>query len=285
MGCNDAFKKVSLVNNTLIPVIFLNTVFCCLILLPFLLISRYAPDSLQQTIFFVPSIDLHTHLLVLFKAGMVLLGWLFFDSAIKHLPLTFTSPLKASQPMLVIVGAMIFFSESLNMFQWIGVIFAISSFFFLSISGKKGDISLSQNKWVFCLLAGIIINASCALYDKFLMNQYDRMVVLVWYNFYQCLFMGIIFLVWFFFFRKGSFVWRWQILLVSLFICLSDFTYFHALSSGDALISIVSIIRRSGIVVAFLLGALFFHEKHLKEKTIGMLLMLIGIFFLYRGSF
>ncbi|MDR3217759.1 MAG: DMT family transporter [Dysgonamonadaceae bacterium] len=284
LGCNDAFKKVSLVNNTLLPVVFLNTVFCCLILTPFLLTSRYVPDSLEETLFFVPKVDLPTHLFILFKAGLVLLAWLLIDSAIKHLPLTFVSPIKAAQPMLVIVGAMIFFSEKLNVYQWIGVIFAITSFFLLSTSGKKEGIYLNRNKWVFCLITGVIVNAACGLYDKFLMNQYDRMAVLVWYNIYQCLFMGIAFSVWFFFFKKGSFIWRWQILLVSLFICFTDFTYFYSLSCEGAMISIVSMIRRSGIIVSFLLGVWFFREKNLKGKAAGLVLMLISMVLLFVGS-
>ena len=40
LGCYDFFKKISLKENAVIPVLFLNTLFSALIFLPFILLSR-----------------------------------------------------------------------------------------------------------------------------------------------------------------------------------------------------------------------------------------------------
>lgn len=285
LGCNDALNKVSLHNNALLPVIFLNSLFCSLLLLPFLIGSQYFPGLLHGSLFFVPSIDARTHLLIVLKSGLVLLSWMLIDSAIKHLPLTIISPIKASQPIFVVLGATFFFAEKLNAYQWMGVALAILSFFLLSRSGQQEGIYFKQNRWIICIVCGVVVNAVCGLYDKFMLGRYDKMAILVWYNIYQSLFMSLVFIIWHLFLKKNRIIWRWHILLVSIFICLSDFTYFYALSCEGAMISTVSMIRRSGIVVSFILGALFFHEKHLKEKAIGLLLMLIGMILLYAGSF
>lgn len=50
------------------------------------------------------------------------------------------------------------------------------------------------------------------------------------------------------------------------------------------MISIVSMVRRSSVVVSFLFGAAFFHEKNLKAKTLDLILVLLGMIFLYIGS-
>ncbi len=284
LGCNDALNKVALTRNALIPVIFLNSLLSSLMLIPFLFISCYSPDLLHESLFFVPKIDLQAHLLILVKSGMVLLSWILIDSALKHLPLTIIAPVKASQPIFVVLGAMTIFTERLNTYQWVGIAFAVLSFFLLSRSGQQEGIYFKQNKWIICIVFGVIANAVCGLYDKFMLSRFDRMAIMVWYNLYLSLLLGIFFIVWYFFFKVRKFVWHWQILLVSLFICLSDFTYFYALGFEGSMISTVSMIRRSGIVVSFLLGAIFFHERNLKKKAGGLLLMLIGMFFLYIGS-
>ena len=60
--------------------------------------------------------------------------------------------------------------------------------------------------------------------------------------------------------------------------------YFYSLSLPDAMISIVSMIRRGSVIVSFLFGALFFREKNLMAKAFDLALVLLGMVFLYIGS-
>jgi transporter family protein len=80
------------------------------------------------------------------------------------------------------------------------------------------------------------------------------------------------------------FRWHWSIILISLFLAAADFVYFYALSYDDSMISIVSMVRRSSVIVSFIFGAMFFREKNLKSKAIDLILVLIGMIFLYLGS-
>jgi len=43
-------------------------------------------------------------------------------------------------------------------------------------------------------------------------------------------------------------------------------------------------IRRSSVLVAFAAGALLLHEKNLRSKAVDLLLVLLGMFFLYLGT-
>ena len=206
--------------------------------------------------------------------------------ALKHLPLTITGPIKATQPILTLLGAMLLFGERLNFYQWVGVVLAIASFYLLSSSGKKEGIVFSHNKWIYLTLLSILTGAMSGLYDKHLMRSLDVMTVQVWFNVYQCLMMLPILLFLWYPRRKKStpFVWRWNILLISLFLSVADWVYFYALSDPDSMISIVSMVRRSNVLVTFTAGALFFHEKNLKSKAIDLFLVFLGMIFLYLGS-
>ena len=51
LGFYDVFKKQSLKDNAVLPVLFLNTIFSSLIFLPFILLSVYTPDVLGGTMF------------------------------------------------------------------------------------------------------------------------------------------------------------------------------------------------------------------------------------------
>lgn len=86
--------------------------------------------------------------------------------------------------------------------------------------------------------------------------------------------------------RKSTtpFHWDWSIIFVSIFLSTADFVYFYSLSQQDAMISIVSMIRRGSVIVSFLIGAMAFHEKNLKSKFIDLTLVILGMIFLYIGS-
>ena len=276
LGFYDVFKKQSLKNNAVIPVLFLNTLFSSLIFLPFILFSVWNPAWMQQTIFYVPTEGWEVHKFIILKSFIVLSSWVFGYFGMKHLPITIVGPINATRPVMVLVGAMLVFGERLNLYQWIGVLLAIVSFFMLSRSGKKEGIDFKHNKWILFIVLASVLGAISGLYDKFLMGRFDRMIVQSWYNIYQLFMMGAMLLFLWYPTRKNTtpFRWDWCIILISVFLSAADFVYFYALTYEDSMISIVS----------FIFGAMFFREKNLKSKAIDLILVLIGMIFLYLGS-
>ena len=286
LGFYDAFKKKSLRNNAVLPVLFLNTLFSSLIFLPFILLSAFAPSVLGGTMFDVPVVGWEVHKYIIVKAFIVLSSWVFGYFGMKHLPLTIVGPINATRPVMVLIGALLVFGERLNLYQWIGVVLAVLSFLLLSRSGKKEGIDFRHNKWILCIVLAAVMGAASGLYDKYLMKQLPPMVVQSWYNVYQVFIMcPVLLLLWYPKRKSGTpFHWDWAIIGISLFLCAADFAYFYALSYEDSMISIVSMVRRGSVVVSFIFGALFFREKNLKAKAIDLVLVLIGMFFLYLGS-
>jgi len=286
LGFYDVFKKKSLAGNAVLPVLGLNTLFSSLIFLPFILISHFRPEWLQQTIFFVPDAGWEVHRYILLKSVIVLSSWTFGYFGMKHLPLTIVGPINATRPVMTLVGALLIFGERLNLYQWIGVLLAIVSFFLLSRSGKKEGIDFQHNRWIWFIVLAALLGAVSGLYDKYLMGRFDNMVVQAWYNVYQLFLMGgvLMFLWWPKRKTTTPFHWDWCIILISVFLSAADFVYFYSLSLDGSMISIVSMVRRSSVLVSFFFGAMIFHEKNLKSKVIDLLLVLLGMIFLYIGS-
>ena len=292
LGCYDSFKKEALKENAVIPVLFLNTLFSSLIFLPFILLSYYT-TALDGSDFLVASGGWEVHRFILLKSLIVLSSWLLGYFGMKHLPLTIVGPINATRPVMVLVGALLFFGERLNLWQWVGVTLAVISFFMLSRSSKKEGIDFKRDHWIWMIVGAAIMGAVSGLYDKYLMAPVseggvglDRMMVQSWYNIYQCFMMGaMLLLLWWPTHKKTTpYHWKWSILGVSIFLSTADFLYFYSLSLPDAMISIVSMIRRGSVIVSFLFGAMLFREKNLMSKTVDLALVLLGMIFLYIGS-
>lgn len=286
LGFYDVFKKKSLNNNAVLPVLGLNTLFSSLIFLPLILISDYAPSVLNGSIFYVPEAGWEVHKFIILKSFIVLSSWIFGYFGMKHLPLTIVGPINATRPVMTLVGAMLIFGERLNMYQWIGVLLAIVSFFMLSRSGKKEGIDFKHDKWIWFIVLAAVLGAASGLYDKYLMGRFNNMVVQAWYNIYQLFIMGGVLMILWLPKRKSTtpFRWDWCIILISIFLSAADFVYFYALGMDGSMISIVSMVRRGSVIVSFLFGAMVFREKNLKSKAVDLILVLIGMFFLYLGS-
>lgn len=278
LGFYDVFKKQSLRDNAVLTVLLLNCLFSSIIFLPMIWYAPFGGWEVQKYI--------------VLKAFIVLSSWICGYYAMKHLPLTIVGPVNASRPMLVLLGAMFIFGERLNLFQWTGVLLALSSFLLLKLGGKKDGIDFMRNRWALCLIAAALLGACSGLYDKYLMSSpeegglgLNRLTVQSYFNFYQLAIMLVVVMLerW-----KGrsetSFKWRWTIPFISLFICVADLAYFYSLSLDNAMISVVSMVRRGSVIVSFMMGALLFHEKNLKSKAVDLVLVLLGMLFLYLGT-
>lgn len=285
LGLYDVSKKQALRVNAVIPVLFLNTLFSSLIFLPFIILSATS-NLLDGTMLHVPVCGWEVHKYIIVKSFIVLGSWLFGYFGMKHLPITIVGPINATRPVMVLLGALLIFGERLNGYQWVGVILAMVSFLLLSRSGKREGIDFTHNRWIYFVVLSSLLGAVSALYDKFLMQHFDSMVVQSWFTVYQLFIMGIVLLVLWYPKRKQStpFHWSWAIPCISIFLSVADFAYFTSLAQENSLISVVSMVRRGSVVVSFLCGALLFHEKNLRSKAVDMILVLLGMLFLYLGT-
>ena len=78
--------------------------------------------------------------------------------------------------------------------------------------------------------------------------------------------------------------WDWTLLLVAVLITCADALYFYSLKQPDALLSVISVVRRSSVLITFVFGAIIFKEGNIRAKALNMLLMAAGVAVLLIGS-
>lgn len=286
LGIYDVFKKVSLKENAVIPVLASSIFITAILFVIPVVLSKLSPSTLEGSYLFVPEIDWQAHLFIFAKAALVLGSWIAAYFGMKNIPITIFSPIRATQPMWTVIGAFFIFSETLTPLQAVGVAVTIISFYLFSLAGLKEGISWKRNHWVWLIILATLLGSASGLYDKHLMHTFNRVAVQVYSTIYQAIIMLVILLTLWYPNRKKTtpFEWRWSIVGISLFLMVADYVYYWALSSEDSLISIVSTIRRSGAVVPFLYGALFLKEKNRKLKGILLCGILCGVILLTIGA-
>ena len=288
LGFYDVSKKAALKDNAVLPVLLLNTLFSTLIFSPVILDGLTGAGWFEGTMFDTSDVteNLKAHLLVIIKSVIVLTSWIAGYFGIKHIPITIVGPINATRPVLVLVGAMIFFGERLNWCQWVGVILSILSIYLMSRSSKKENIDFTRNKWMLFVAIGTIMGAVSGLYDKFIMQELSPIFVQSWFNFYQLIMMGVVCMAAWYPTRKKTtpFHWSWAIPLIAVFVAAADFAYFNALTRPEAMISVVSLIRRGSVLISFACGVIIFKERNLQAKVLDLILILIGMVFVYFGS-
>ena len=297
LGFYDISKKIALRDNRVVDVLTISVCVSALVLSVPLFLSRLFPDAMSSSYAYVPTMDLKAHLFTLLKSVIVLSSWVFAYISLKHLPISVVSPMQATRPMWTLIGALLIFQEHLNTYQWIGILLAIGSIFIFSFKKPANRSTLTanrstltDNRYYICLALAILIGACSGLYDKYLMRQYDHNAVQVYYTLYQAIMMLV---VWAIINRKqlSTFDFRLStikkigvIVLISLFLIVSDNVYMLALRDPDSLIAVVSTIRRGGAVIGFAYGLLFLKEPDPWRKVLCMTGIMAGLICLAIGS-
>ena len=291
LGFYDVAKKRSLKDNAVVPVLFFNTLISSVLFLPFLLGSQMGWIGADSVVY-VPETTAAAQGAIAIKSALVLSSWFFGYLGMKHLPLTLVGPINATRPILVLLGAVFLFGETLNGLQWCGVGIAVTAFYLLSRSGRREGIDFQHNRWVLSVILACVLGACCGLYDKYLMASQasgglglNRMAVQTYYNVYQCAMMALMgAALWFPHRAHDVFRWKWSIVAISVFLSAADFAYLYALSLDGAMIAIVSMVRRASVVVSFAFAAIVLHEKNLRSKALDLGLIVLSLVFLALGT-
>lgn len=281
LGLYDVAKKAALDDNAVLPVLFLCSLSGLAFLCPVAWLSYATPYLSQRYGIYIAPMSAFGHLLVLAKAGIVTLSWVLTFFAIKHLPISLASPIRASAPLFTVLGAVTLFGEAPSSAQLGGMVLILLSYFAFSLIGRKEGIHFGKNRWVWMLFAGTLVGSVSGLYDKHLMQavSLDPMSVQFWFTLYNAIVQGFIVLWAWVPQRRQSTPLRFRasIVLVGLLLLLADNVYFRALAVDGALVSVVSTIRRSNVVISFALGSLVFREKQRYVKAFALGGVLVGV--------
>lgn len=278
LGVYEVIKKEASGRNSVLNVLLYATAIGALFFIPFALSALCGWNWFEGSVFRMEKGTLSDHLIVLGKSLIVTVSWISGLYGLKNLPITIVGPLKATRPVFILVGSILIYGEQLNLMQWAGILISMAALFMLSVSSRREGFSFIHNRWIWCMAVSVLFGVISALIDKKIMTWMSPMFVQAWCNIYIAALLAVIVL---FHKLKGSPAYEklnrdWTIVLIALFLTVSDFLYFFSLTDSQSMISIVSMLRRCSVVVTFILGAAVFREKNLKAKGFELVLMLVG---------
>lgn len=279
LGCYDLCIKHSVRENAVLPVLFFANV--CSASVWLLLMGWHAMQpAMVPAVLAVAPLSPLQHAQLLLKSVIVASSWVCSYFAVKHLPVSLASPIRATGPVWTLIGALILLHERPSWLEMLGVVITLGSFVGLSIAGRREGIHFHRDKWIWWLCAGTLLGGISGLYDKFLLGRegFAASTVQAWFSIYLALLFLPLALGWKLrWWPRHEFHWRWTIVGVSVALLLADFVYFSALRSPDALVSVVSSLRRGSTLVAFAGGLWLFRETNGWQKLPAVLGVLAGI--------
>jgi drug/metabolite transporter (DMT)-like permease len=283
LGLYDIAKKSSVKENAVPPVLLLNTLTAAAIwMIPFgLALSGFVPS--ESPIAQIIAIDRMTHFKLFAKAVVAGSSWILAFFALKHLPISIATPIRSTSPFWTILIAVTFFGERPTVEQWMGILLVLLAFFAFSRVGAREGIAFHRDRAVALMVGATLLGSASALYDKYLLQnaQLSPVVVQAWFSIYLVPVMLPMAIRWWRVERRDNpFQWRWSIPLIAVFLLISDFTYFSALADPDALLSVVSPLRRSSVLIAFLFGIVQLKEHNWRAKAPCIAAILAGVFLL-----
>lgn len=272
LGLYDVSKKIALSKNSVLNVLLVATALSALFLSPLLFI--YPGDGID-------------HLRLMFKAVLVSASWISGMIALKKLPLTIVSTLKASRPFLVVLFSILLFGEQLNLWQWGGVACALTAVVMLSRTSGSEGIDFISNRGIWAMAVSILTGVASALYDKHIIMQgVEPLFMQSWTNVYITAVLALCVL----FnrhFNPGDakpFRWDWMMVTIAVLITAADALYFFSINEEGSLLSVISLVRRSSVIVTFAVGAIFFKEKNIRSKALALSVLMAGMVLLLIGS-
>ena len=281
LGFYDLCKKHALNENAVLPTLFFSNLAGICLTAPIILGSVFLPDLMASAGLYAAPLSAREHGLLVLKSLIVGISWICAFFALKHLPISIVSPIRASGPVWTLAGAIILFHEQPSSLQWAGMVLIFVCYFAFSVLGREEGIHFHRSKWVGLIFLATVIGTCSTLMDKWLIQRqgFDVMQVLVWYSLYLFIFFMLINgLIWWPNRKKTTpFRWRWTVPCIGILLVLSDFVYFKALSDPAALVVILSVLRRSSVLVGFFAGAVLFKEVNKRKKAWVLLGIMVGV--------
>ena len=272
----DLAKKASVRDNAVLPVLLCSTCCGCAAFVTGVAVCGKLPAVFAST-------SGHALALAAIKSMIVATSWVFTFYALRTLPITIATPIRASAPALVFVAAFFLSGEIPSWIQAVGMLAVFGGYFAFSWAGKHEGIDFFRNKAVWSAIAGAGFSALSSIWDKYVFQVQAMPVETVQFFFQVGLVLVYAFLL---IVRRmiriprARFEFRFTIPFVGILLAAADWLYFKGLAVPEAPISVGSLLRRFSVVITFVLGARFFHETNLKRKALALAAILTGVILL-----
>ncbi|MFH1063563.1 MAG: EamA family transporter [Candidatus Woesearchaeota archaeon] len=266
------------------------------------LISEHATEFLSVTcsltflfsLFFLPMMDFSYPLkiwgLMYLKALFVTIGWLLGSKALRHLEISYVTPLTNLSPIFLIVWSVIFLGEMPSLLQYAGVAFLIFGAYWLQANHHMKNmlhpLKIFKNKYAAFMLFAIFVYSWCSVLDKVILRTVDPYTFLS----FTFLVLAIHYLLIQFVKYNGlkdikhAFVkGKHLMFVIALLLLFSDIFYYTAVALPGAMVSLIIPLKRTSTLIATLVGGRLFHEHDMIYRFIACGIMIVGVVLIVIG--
>ncbi|MCS2608487.1 DMT family transporter [Halomonas dongshanensis] len=279
LGIYDVLTKMATSKVDVISLVFLSTLFGSALWLPFFISPNilYASTGILLE---TGGFYLKEQFLILPKSIMMLSSWIFAYFSVKNLPLSISAGVRATGPLWTAFAAILFLGENLTLIHWLGFSVASFAYYKFATIGKNEGFKLSRDKWALFMLLATLLSSTAQIYDKFLLSNVGLDLIGVQaISAIQRAFL-VIFLIPFCMSsikNNGIKNFNIAVILVGITMVVAEFVYLSSVNIEGAMIAVISILRRTNLVVVYFVGALIFKEKNRGRKFLCITGVVFGI--------
>lgn len=267
LGCYDVLKKVSLKQSSVYEMLF----FSC-------------ACGFLVSLFFIGggiSLGIVDLLLILLKSVIIVGDWILVAKCVKKLDVAIVVAASLINTLLTVLGSYIFFGEPLGFIHLFSLLFISVGIMLITKIEKKDNPKEAKNdyKYLVFLFVASLLGACSGLLDKYILNyrHVSHNEILMFFLLFNAI---IYFVIYFIKNKKIEFKKlksNFYMILTGVSIALADIFYYYSITMEGSQISLVSILRKSSVIVATILASVFLKEKHLLKKLGVLVIMLVGV--------
>ena len=157
----DVAKKASVKGNAVLPVLLVSSGCGLAAYLAGLAASGHMAETVLAT---TP----RAVALAGVKTLIVSTSWVLTYCALRTLPITIATPIRASAPAVVLLVAVFLYGERPSPCQGVGMALVFAGYWAFSWAGRHEGIDFLRNKAVWCAVGGMCFSAASSLWDKYI---------------------------------------------------------------------------------------------------------------------
>ncbi|MCM1049803.1 MAG: EamA family transporter [Clostridiales bacterium] len=267
-GTREIVKKKALEKNSTMEVLFMYTALAFILVLPD---ARHAVGLEAKYYFYIA-----------IKSFVIFLAWMFSFKAISKMPVSLYGVLDLSRVLFATLLGVVVLQETLGVFQVFGLILVSGGLLLLKYrpkqsTNKTSDDTSVETKLIIMAFASCLLNAVSGLLDKILMKDISSSQLQFWYLFFLMLMYLIFILVTRHPIHITSVIKNYWVWILSILIVIADRALFVANGIDGSRITVMTLLKQSGCVVAILAGRFIFHEKNTTHKLVCAAIIIAGI--------
>jgi drug/metabolite transporter (DMT)-like permease len=234
------------------------------------------------------SLNTTSLLILLCKNILGAFAFLYVMLSIKNLEISQALPLLALTPGFVAIFAFITIGDSLSLDEVLGIVLLLIGTYILESKANQSvlepfKVFYKSKKYRYVIVALILLTTTSIL-DRFLLNKSQNVIGPVAFMAFQQLFLGVIFLIIYFFsshsFKKLSASVDKNILFWVIIIALLTIGYRYTQIEATKLApaAMVLAVKRISVFFAAIIGGKIFKEQRLLVKAAATAIIIAGVF-------